>query len=54
MVRRLGETLCSVVVAVVEEEGVFLVPLSFLWVVLVCLGKRQVASVPYVAGLRVF
>ena len=41
-------------VAVVEEEGVFLVPLSFLWVVLVCLGKRQVAFVPYVAGLKVF
>ena len=38
----------------VEEEGVFLVLLSFLWVVLECPGKRQVASVPDVAGLRVF
>ena len=54
MVRRLVETLCSVVVAVVEEEGVFLVPLSCLWGVPVCLGKRQVAPVPYVVGLRVF
>ena len=54
MVRRPVETLCFVVVAVVEEEGVFLVPLSFLWVALVCLGKRQEASVLYVAGLRVF
>ena len=54
MVPRLVETLYSMVVAVVGEEGVFLVPLSFLWVVLVCLGKCQVASVPYVAGLRVF
>ena len=58
MVRRhLGRTLCSVVVDVVEvvegEKG-FLVPLSFPWVVLVCLGKRQVASVPFVAGLREF
>ena len=54
MVRRLVERLCFVVVAVVEEEGVFLVLLSFLKVLLVCLGKHQVASVPYVAGLRVF
>ena len=54
MVRHPVEKLYFVVVAVVEEEGVLLVPLSFLWVVLVCLGKRQVASVPYVAGLRVF
>ena len=54
MVRRPVETLCFVVVAVVEEAGVFLVLLSCLWVVLVCLGKRQVASVPDVAGLRVF
>ena len=54
MVRCPVGTLCFVVVAVVEEEGVFLVPVSFLWVVLVCLGKRQVASVPYVAGLREF
>ena len=53
MVQCLVEILCFVVVAVVEGEGVFLVPLSFLWVVQVCLGKRQVASVLYVAGLRV-
>ena len=38
----------------VEGEEGFLVPRSFLWVVLVCLGKRQVASVPRVAGLREF
>ena len=54
MVKRLVETLCSVVVAMGEEEGVLLIQLSFLWVVLVCLEKRQVASVPYVAGSRVF
>ena len=42
------------VAEVVEGEEGFLVPLSFPWVVLVCLGKRQVASVPGVAGLREF
>ena len=42
-----------VVEVVVGEEG-FLVPLSFPWVVLVCLRKRQVASVPDVASLREF
>ena len=55
MVRRLlDQTLFSVVAEVVEGEEGFLVPLSFPWVVLVCLGKRQVASVPGVAGLREF
>ena len=55
MVRRLLEwTLCSVVVEVVVGEEGFLVPLSFPWDVLVCLGKRQVAAVPGVAGLREF
>ena len=55
MVRRLlDRTLCSVVVEVVEGEEGFLVPLSFPWVVLVCLGKRQLASVPGVAGLSEF
>ena len=39
---------------VVEGEEGFLVPLSFPWVVLACLGKLQVASVPCVAGLREF
>ena len=50
----LGQTLCSVVAEVVEGEEGFLVPLSFPWVVLVCLGKRQGASVSIVAGLREF
>ena len=55
MVRRpLERTLCSVVVEVVEGEEGFLVSLSFPWVVLVCLGRRQVASVPGVAALREF
>ena len=55
MVRRLLErTLYSVMADVVEGEEGFLVPLSFHWVVLVCLGTRQVASVPGVAGLREF
>ena len=55
MVRRnLGRTLCSVVAEVVEGEEGFLVPLFFPWVVLVCLGTRQVAFVPGVAGLREF
>ena len=55
MVRHLLErTLCSVVAEVVEGEEGFLVPLSFPWVVLVCQGKHQVASVPGVAGLREF
>ena len=38
----------------VEGGEGFLVPLSFPWVVLVCLGKRQVASVPSMAALREF
>ena len=38
----------------VEGEEGFLVPLFFPWVVPVCLGKRQVAYVPGVAGLRGF
>ena len=55
MVRPLLErTLCSVVAEVVEVEEGFLVLLSFPWVVLVCLGKHHVASVPGVAGLRKF
>ena len=55
MVRHRHErTLYSVVVEVVEGEEGFLVPLSFPWVVLVCLGKCQVASVPGIAGLREF
>ena len=55
MVRRLLEkTLCSVAVAVVAEEEDFLFLLSCPWVALVYLGKRLVASVRYVAGLRVF
>ena len=55
MVRRLLErTLCSVVAGVVEEEEGFPIPLSFPWVVLVYLGKHQVASVPSVTGLREF
>ena len=53
MVRSLLEQkLCSVVAEVVEGEEGFLVPLSFPWVVLVCLGKPQVVSVPGVADLR--
>ena len=55
MVRRLLERiLCSVVAEVVDGEKGFLVSLSFPWVVLVCLGKRQVVSVPDVAALREF
>ena len=38
----------------VEGEEGFLVPLSFPWVVLACLEKHQVLSVPGVAGLREF
>ena len=55
MVRHLlDQTLFSVVAEVVEGEERFLVPLAFPCVVLVCLGMRQVASVPGVAGLRGF
>ena len=38
----------------VEVEEGFLVQLSFPWLVLACLGRHQVASVPCVAGLREF
>ena len=54
VLRLLERTLCSVVAEVVEGEEGFLIPLSFPWVVLVCLGKRQVISVPGVTGLREF
>ena len=54
MVWNLVVTLCSAGVAVVGEEGVFHAPLSFLWVILVYLGKRQVVSVSYVGGWRAF
>ena len=42
------------VAEVVEGEEGFVDPLSLPWVVLVCLEKCQVASVPSVAGLREF
>ena len=55
MVRcRVERTLCFVVAEVVEGEEGFLVLPSFPLVVLVCLGKRRVVSVPDVAGLREF